>query len=123
MDPAAELTPALLVLNKLVTASDDVKIAVKQAIFPPESDKVSQTLHSLVTLFSSTALVPSHELPTVPRKNRDAQATTGLSNYAEKQGAEEYFQGVNSCLQSSLLPVYMCRLFQTLSPFRGEVAS
>ncbi|CAM9483465.1 unnamed protein product [Sphacelaria rigidula] len=40
MDPAADLTPALLVLNKLVTASDDVKVAVKQAIFPPESDKV-----------------------------------------------------------------------------------
>lgn len=40
MDPAAELTPALLVLNKLTLASEDIKIAIKQAIFPPQADKV-----------------------------------------------------------------------------------
>lgn len=42
LDPAVELTPALLVLNKLVGASEAIKMAVKQAIFPPESDKVSK---------------------------------------------------------------------------------
>lgn len=40
MDPAAELTPALLVLNKLVEESGDIRISVKNAVFPPEADKV-----------------------------------------------------------------------------------
>lgn len=39
-DAAAELTPALLVLNKLVLASEESRLAVKEAIFPPEADKV-----------------------------------------------------------------------------------
>lgn len=39
-DAAAELTPALLVLNKLVLASEESRIAVKTAIFPPEADRV-----------------------------------------------------------------------------------
>ena len=40
VDAAAELTPALLVLNKLVLASEDSRGAVKRAIFPPEADEV-----------------------------------------------------------------------------------
>eukprot|EP00903_Cladosiphon_okamuranus_P007566 g7340.t1 len=40
VDAAAELTPALLVLNKLVLASEDSREALKRAIFPPEADKV-----------------------------------------------------------------------------------
>lgn len=40
VDAAAELTPALLVLNKLVLASEESRMAVKRAIFPPEADKV-----------------------------------------------------------------------------------
>ncbi|CAM9639065.1 unnamed protein product, partial [Hapterophycus canaliculatus] len=42
VDAAAELTPALLVLNKLVLASEASRMAVKRAIFPPEADKVWQ---------------------------------------------------------------------------------
>lgn len=49
LDPAAELTPALLVLNKLVGASETIKLAVKQTIFPPESDKVKDAVHYFVT--------------------------------------------------------------------------
>lgn len=41
VDAAAELTPALLVLNKLVLASEDSREAVKRAIFPPEADEVT----------------------------------------------------------------------------------
>ncbi|CAM9153111.1 unnamed protein product [Ectocarpus sp. 4 AP-2014] len=40
VDAAAELTPGLLVLNKMVLASEESKMAVKRAIFPPEADKV-----------------------------------------------------------------------------------
>lgn len=40
VDAAAELTPALLVLNKLVLASEDSRVAVKRVIFPPEADEV-----------------------------------------------------------------------------------
>ncbi|CAN0193315.1 unnamed protein product [Ascophyllum nodosum] len=40
IDAAAELTPALLVLNKLVLASEESRTAVKAAIFPPEADEV-----------------------------------------------------------------------------------
>lgn len=40
VDAAAELTPALLVLNKLVLASEDSRVVVKRAIFPPETDEV-----------------------------------------------------------------------------------
>eukprot|EP00752_Nemacystus_decipiens_P003150 g2917.t1 len=40
VDAAAELTPALLVLNKLVLASEESREAVKRAIFPPEADEV-----------------------------------------------------------------------------------
>lgn len=40
VDAAAELTPALLVLNKMVLASEESRMAVKRAIFPPEADKV-----------------------------------------------------------------------------------
>ncbi|CAN0518611.1 unnamed protein product, partial [Ectocarpus sp. 8 AP-2014] len=39
VDAAAELTPGLLVLNKMVLASEESKTAVKRAIFPPEADK------------------------------------------------------------------------------------
>lgn len=40
MDVAAELTPCLLVLNKLIMASEDVRVSVKKAVFPPEADEV-----------------------------------------------------------------------------------
>ncbi|CAB1108356.1 unnamed protein product [Ectocarpus sp. CCAP 1310/34] len=40
VDAAAELTPGLLVLNRMVLASEESKMAVKRAIFPPEADKV-----------------------------------------------------------------------------------
>lgn len=40
VDAAAEITPALLVLNKMVVASEDSRMAVKRAIFPPEADEV-----------------------------------------------------------------------------------
>eukprot|EP00904_Undaria_pinnatifida_P010687 jgi/Undpi1/6749/HiC_scaffold_20.g09228.m1 len=40
IDAAAELTPALLVLNNLVQASEKSRMAVKNAIFPPQADQV-----------------------------------------------------------------------------------
>lgn len=44
IDAAAGLTPALLVLNKMVLASEGSRVAVKNAIFPPEADEVSRLL-------------------------------------------------------------------------------
>ncbi|CAM9227686.1 unnamed protein product [Scytosiphon promiscuus] len=40
VDAAAELTPALLVLNNLVLASEASRMAIKRAIFPPDADQV-----------------------------------------------------------------------------------
>ena len=39
-DAAVGLTPALLVLNKMVLASEASRVAVKNAIFPPQDDEV-----------------------------------------------------------------------------------
>lgn len=44
IDAAAELTPALLVLNNLVQASEGSRMAVKKAIFPPQADQVKTDL-------------------------------------------------------------------------------
>lgn len=40
MELAAELTPCLLVLNKLIMASEDIRVSVKKAVFPLEADEV-----------------------------------------------------------------------------------
>ncbi|CAM9629596.1 unnamed protein product [Laminaria digitata] len=40
IDAATGLTPALLVLNNMVLASEGSRLAVKNAIFPPEADEV-----------------------------------------------------------------------------------
>ena len=46
IDAAAGLTPALLVLKKMVLASEGSRLAVKRAIFPPEADEVNTRVNA-----------------------------------------------------------------------------